>query len=67
MKALHADTPTLVTDSPLARFLFGDVRLAWLWLPLRLWVGWDWLTSTCVQRRSWATWLGRSSILPAWR
>jgi len=35
--------PAVVTDSPIARFLFGDVRLAWLWLPLRLWLGWDWL------------------------
>jgi thiosulfate dehydrogenase (quinone) large subunit len=33
----------MITDPPLARFLFGDVRLAWLWLPLRLWLGWDWL------------------------
>ena len=36
---------TIVTDPPLARFLFGDVRLAWLWLPLRLWLGWTWLTA----------------------
>jgi thiosulfate dehydrogenase [quinone] large subunit len=35
----------MITDPPLARLLFGDVRLAWLWLPLRLWLGWDWLTS----------------------
>ncbi len=34
---------TMVTDPPLARFLFGDLRLAWVWLPLRLWLGWDWL------------------------
>lgn len=37
--------PTVVTDPPLARLLFSDVRLAWLWLPLRLWLGWSWLTS----------------------
>jgi thiosulfate dehydrogenase [quinone] large subunit len=36
---------TVVTDPPLARLLFSDVRLAWLWLPLRLWLGWSWLTS----------------------
>ena len=46
MKLLGAQPqPTEVTDSPIARFLFGDLRLAWLWLPLRLWLGWDWLTS----------------------
>jgi thiosulfate dehydrogenase [quinone] large subunit len=30
-------------DPPVARILFGDVRWAWLWLILRLYVGWEWL------------------------
>ena len=30
-------------DPPIARFLFGDVRLAWLWLILRVYVGYQWL------------------------
>ncbi len=30
-------------DSPVAKTLFGDVRLAWLWLILRVYVGWEWL------------------------
>jgi thiosulfate dehydrogenase [quinone] large subunit len=30
-------------DPPLARLLFGDPRLAWLWLPIRLFLGWEWL------------------------
>src|SRR5262245_46694863 len=36
---------TTVTDPPIAQFLFGDVRMAWVWLPLRLWLGWTWLNS----------------------
>ncbi|MFM8319707.1 MAG: DoxX family protein, partial [Chloroflexota bacterium] len=32
-----------LSDSPIARSLFGDVRWAWLWLLLRLYVGWQWL------------------------
>ena len=32
-----------VPDPPLARFLFSDVRSAALWLPVRLFVGWEWL------------------------
>jgi thiosulfate dehydrogenase [quinone] large subunit len=32
-----------VPDPPFARFLFADVRSAALWLPLRLFVGWEWL------------------------
>jgi thiosulfate dehydrogenase [quinone] large subunit len=34
-----------VEDPPIARLLFTDTRLAWLWLPLRVWVGWSWLQS----------------------
>lgn len=30
-------------EPPVARLLFSDVRLAWLWLILRLYVGWTWL------------------------
>jgi hypothetical protein len=30
-------------EPPLARVLFGDTRLAWLWLPLRIFLGWEWL------------------------
>jgi len=30
-------------DPPLSRFLFGDPRLAPLWLVLRLWLGYQWL------------------------
>src|SRR3954471_10097424 len=37
--------PTEIPDPTITRFLFGDVRLAWLWLPLRLWLGWSWITS----------------------
>ena len=33
---------SVILDPPLARFLFGDTRLAWLWLPLRIWLGWGW-------------------------
>jgi thiosulfate dehydrogenase [quinone] large subunit len=33
----------MVSDPPLALFLFGDMRMAWLWLPLRLYLGWCWL------------------------
>jgi thiosulfate dehydrogenase (quinone) large subunit len=33
----------VVPDPPLARFLFADTRMAWLWLPIRLYLGWCWL------------------------
>ena len=36
---------TVVEDPPIARILFGDVRLSWLWLILRLYIGYEWLTA----------------------
>lgn len=34
-----------LTDPPVARSLFGDVRWAWLWLLIRLYVGYEWLSA----------------------
>lgn len=34
-----------VSDPPIAEFLFSDTRMAWLWLILRLYVGWQWLSA----------------------
>lgn len=34
---------TQISEPPLSRFLFADTRLAWLWLILRVYVGWQWL------------------------
>jgi thiosulfate dehydrogenase [quinone] large subunit len=34
-----------VPDPPFARALFGTTRFAWLWLLIRLYVGWQWLES----------------------
>ena len=36
---------TIIQDSPVARFLFSDVRFASFWLVVRVYVGWLWLTS----------------------
>ncbi len=38
-----ARSNTVIQDPPLARFLFSDTRMAWLWLIVRLFVGWQWL------------------------
>jgi thiosulfate dehydrogenase [quinone] large subunit len=35
----------LVGDPPIAELLFTSTRLAWLWLALRVWLGWQWFTS----------------------
>ncbi len=38
-------TLTSIEDPPIARFLFGDTRLGWLWLIIRLYMGYAWLTA----------------------
>ena len=34
-----------VEQSSLAHFFFGDKRMAWFWLIVRVYLGWDWLTA----------------------
>jgi thiosulfate dehydrogenase [quinone] large subunit len=34
-----------IEDPPFVRSLFGDVRWAWIWLLLRLYIGWQWVQS----------------------
>ncbi len=46
---------TRLDDSPVAKSLFGDVRWAWIWLLLRVYVGWQWLEA------GWGKWHN-----PAW-
>ena len=36
---------TRLEDPPVARKLFGDVRWAWIWLILRVYLGWQWLSA----------------------
>jgi thiosulfate dehydrogenase [quinone] large subunit len=36
-------SPTQIPEPPIARFLFADTRLAWFWLILRVYTGWQWL------------------------
>jgi thiosulfate dehydrogenase [quinone] large subunit len=35
----------LIKDPPLISKLFSDTRAAWLWLPVRIWVGYQWLSA----------------------
>lgn len=43
--ATNTRQSTVIADPPLARFLFSDTRMAPVWLIVRLYVGWAWLTS----------------------
>ncbi|WP_376796398.1 DoxX family membrane protein [Thermogemmatispora sp.] len=45
ISALKPRTVTQIPEPPVARFLFADTRMAWLWLLVRLYVGYEWLTA----------------------
>jgi len=36
-------SPTQIPEPPLARFLFADTRIAWVWLIIRIYCGYAWL------------------------
>jgi thiosulfate dehydrogenase [quinone] large subunit len=43
MNAVTIHKNQVVQDPPLARFLFADTRASWLWLLVRLWLGYQWI------------------------
>src|SRR2546421_4807747 len=36
---------TYIPEPPIAKFLLADTRMAWLWLIVRLYVGYQWITA----------------------
>ena len=40
-----ATTPGELREPPFARFLFADPRASWLWLIVRLYLGYEWISS----------------------
>lgn len=46
-----------IGDPPIARALFGEVRWAWIWLILRLYVGYEWISAGWEKLNS-AAWTG---------
>jgi len=37
------NTKIIIKDNPVSTFLFSDTRVAWFWLLVRIYVGWQWL------------------------
>lgn len=54
-------------DPPIAAALFSDPRLAWLWLPLRVWLGWTWLEAGWGKVQSPAWMDGGSAVQGFWQ
>jgi thiosulfate dehydrogenase [quinone] large subunit len=45
VKTMTGSTVVRLDDPPAAQLLFGDVRLSWLWLVLRVYIGYQWLVA----------------------
>jgi len=43
VKAPKTFSGRIIEDPPIARFLFSDVRMSWVWLVVRVLIGWSWL------------------------
>jgi thiosulfate dehydrogenase [quinone] large subunit len=40
------ETSQMIQDPPIARFLFANPKSAWIWLVIRLWVGYQWIDAS---------------------
>ena len=45
MSAITTRKGEILQDPPLVQKLLNDPRAGWLWFALRIWLGWQWLTS----------------------
>src|SRR6516165_3187784 len=45
LKNIRPKAVIQVPEPPIARFLFADTRMAWFWLIVRLYVGYEWFTA----------------------
>jgi thiosulfate dehydrogenase [quinone] large subunit len=43
--SIKPNAATQIPEPPIARFLFADTRMAWFWLIVRLYVGYQWITA----------------------
>lgn len=51
-----------IRDPAIARFLFSDVRSAWIWLILRIWLGYAWIEAS-LHKISDPAWVGSGEAL----
>jgi thiosulfate dehydrogenase [quinone] large subunit len=45
VKSIRPKAAIQIPEPPVARFLFADTRMAWVWLIVRLYVGYQWLVA----------------------
>jgi thiosulfate dehydrogenase [quinone] large subunit len=54
-----------VEEPPIAKFLFSDKRAAWLWLPIRIWLGVTWIEAAASKVTN-PGWLTGTSLKSSW-
>ena len=42
---IQPEVAAQISEPSIARFLFADTRMAWRWLIVRVYVGYEWLTA----------------------
>lgn len=62
MGAQQASHRVQIPDPPLAQFLFADTRMAWFWLLVRLYAGYEWLAAG-TEKLSSPVWTGAKAGL----
>jgi thiosulfate dehydrogenase [quinone] large subunit len=45
VKSIQPKVVTRIEEPPIAKFLFADTRMAWLWFIVRMYVGYQWITA----------------------
>ena len=43
LKTVDPRSATQIPEPPVSRFLFSDTRMAWVWLIVRVYAGYEWL------------------------
>ncbi len=66
MASLSLTRQFQVADPPLARFLFADRRMAWVWLIVRVWAGIQWVQAS-EHKLADPAWLNGQALLAYWK
>jgi thiosulfate dehydrogenase (quinone) large subunit len=45
MKSIQPKVVTHIEEPPIAKFLFADTRMAWFWIIVRVYVGYQWISA----------------------
>jgi thiosulfate dehydrogenase [quinone] large subunit len=50
----------IIEESPVSKFLFSNTKMAWFWLVVRVYVGWEWLQAG-IEKVTSPAWVGQDA------